>query len=48
MVLMFASMIPIYGGAARKRAFEYTALLIFGAATLAWWWFLAWLFWNAI
>ena len=43
MVLMFASMIPIYGGAVRKRAFAYTALLILGAVTLAWWCFLAWL-----
>ena len=42
-VLMFASMIPIYGGAVRKRAFAYTALLILGAVTLAWWCFLAWL-----
>jgi K+-transporting ATPase A subunit len=43
MVLMVASMIPIYGGAVRKRAFAYTVLLIFVAVTLAWWWFLAWL-----
>jgi hypothetical protein len=43
MVLMFASMIPIYGGAVRKRAFAYTAILVFVAVTLAWWWFLAWL-----
>jgi hypothetical protein len=48
LALMYASMIPIYGGAVRKRAFAYTALLVFGAVTLAWWWFLAWLFWNAI
>jgi hypothetical protein len=48
MVLMFASMIPIYGGAVRKRAFAYTALLIFGAVTLAWWWFLAWFVWHVI
>ena len=48
LALMFASMIPIYGGAVRKRAFAYTALLVFGAVTLAWWWFLAWLFWNGI
>ena len=47
-VLMFASMIPIYGGAVRKRAFAYTALLIFGAVTLAWWGFLAWLIWRVI
>ena len=47
LALMYASMIPIYGGAVR-RAFAYTALLVFGAVTLAWWWFLAWLFWNAI
>jgi hypothetical protein len=48
LALMYASMIPIYGGALRKRAFAYTALLVFGAVTLAWWWLLAWLFWNAI
>jgi hypothetical protein len=48
LALMYASMIPIYGGAVRKRAFAYTALLVFGAVTLAWWWFLAWLFWNGI
>ena len=46
MVLMFASMIPIYGGAVRKRAFAYTALLILGAVTLAWWCFLAWFIWH--
>ena len=38
---MFASMIPIYGGAAQKRA----ALLVFGAVTLA---CLAWLIWHVI
>ena len=27
MVLMFASMIPLYGGAVRKRAFAYTGRL---------------------
>src|SRR5436190_1522611 len=48
MVLMFASMIPIYGGAVRKRAFAYTALLVFAAVTLAWWGFLAWLIWRVI
>jgi hypothetical protein len=48
LALMYASMMPIYGDAVRKRAFAYTALLVFGAVTLAWWWFLAWLFWNAI
>jgi hypothetical protein len=48
MVLMFASMIPIYGGAVRKRAFTYTALLLVGAVTLAWWWFLARLIWHLI
>jgi hypothetical protein len=48
LALMYASLIPIYGGAVRKRAFAYTALLVFGAVTLVWWWFLAWLFWNAI
>jgi hypothetical protein len=37
MVLMFASTIPIYWGAVRKRAFAYTAFLIFVAVTLAWW-----------
>ena len=48
MVLMFASVIPIYWGAVRKRAFAYTALLIFTAVTLAWWWFLAWFVWHVI
>jgi hypothetical protein len=46
LALMYASMIPIYGGALRKRAFAYTALLVFAAVTLAWWWFLAWLIWH--
>ena len=31
LALMYASMIPIYGGAVRKRAFAYTALLFFAA-----------------
>jgi hypothetical protein len=47
---MFASMIPIYGRAVRgnlARLFAYVALLFFGAVTLAWWGFLAWLFWRA-
>ena len=41
LAFMFASMIPIYGGAAQKRA----ALLVFGAVTLA---CLAWLIWHVI
>jgi hypothetical protein len=48
MVLMFASMTPLYGGAVRKRAFAYTALLVFAAVTLAWWGFLAWFIWHVI
>jgi hypothetical protein len=48
MVIMFASMIPIYWGAVRKRAFAYTVLLVFVAVTLAWWGFLAWLIWRVI
>ena len=51
LVLMFASMIPIYGRAVRGnlvRAFAYVALLVFGTATLAWWGVLAWLIWRVI
>jgi hypothetical protein len=48
---MFASVIPIYGRAVRgnlARLFAYTALLVFGAMTLAWWGVLAWLIWRVI
>ena len=48
---MFASVIPIYGRAVRgnlARLFAYVALLVFGAVTLAWWGFLAWLIWHVI
>jgi hypothetical protein len=53
---MFASMIPIYWRAVRKsvkypklaRLFTFAALLVFGAVTLAWWGFLAWLIWPVI
>jgi hypothetical protein len=48
---MFASVIPIYGRAVwgnLARLFTYAALLVFGAVTLAWWGFLAWLIWHAI
>jgi hypothetical protein len=48
---MFASVIPIYGRAGRgnlARLFAYTALLVFGAVTFAWWGFLAWLIWHVI
>jgi hypothetical protein len=51
LALMFASVIPIYGRAVRNnlaRLFAYTALLVLGAATLAWWGFLAWLIWRVI
>jgi hypothetical protein len=74
LTLMFASMIPIYWPARRKRALTRSAttaprpdlgsrwsarqvattsiafvtLLVFGAVTLAWWWFLAWLIWRVI
>jgi hypothetical protein len=51
LALMFASMIPIYGRAVRRnlaRLFAYAALLVFGAVTLAWWGFLAWLIWRVI
>ena len=51
LALMFASMIPIYGGAVRgnlARLFACAALLIFAAVTLAWWGFLAWLIWHVI
>src|SRR5262249_55239651 len=30
------------------RLFTFTALLVFGAVTLAWWGFLAWLFWRGV
>src|ERR1700751_1083122 len=51
LALMFASVIPIYGRAVRgnlARLFTYAALLVFGAVTLAWWGFLAWLIWHGI
>ena len=49
LALMFASVIPIYGRAVHlARFFAYTALLVFGAVTLAWWGFLAWLIWHVI
>jgi hypothetical protein len=86
LALMFASMIPIYWRAGRKRGpssaggdgdrepsdicktgmisrraglisnvrsylarlFVFAALLVFGAVTLAWWGFLAWLIWHVI
>jgi hypothetical protein len=47
LALMFASMIPIYGRAVRKRA-QLGSLLVLGAVTLAWWGFLAWLIWRVI
>jgi len=49
MVLMFASMIPIYGRAVRgnlARLFPFALFLVLAAATLAWWGFLAWLIWR--
>jgi hypothetical protein len=30
------------------RLFAFAALLVFGAVTLAWWGFLAWLIWRVI
>ena|SRR5438128_2345672 len=63
LALMFASMVPIYWPAGRKRAlgattssrpdpgarlFAYAALPVFGAVTLAWWGFLAWLISHVI
>jgi hypothetical protein len=51
LALMFASVIPIYGRAARAnlaRLLAYVALLVFGVVTLAWWGFLAWLIWRVI
>jgi hypothetical protein len=51
LALMFASVIPIYGHAVwdnLARLFAYVALLVFGAVTLAWWGFLAWLIWRVI
>jgi hypothetical protein len=49
MVLMFASMIPIYGRAVRgnlARLFTFALFLVLAAVTLAWWGFLAWLIWH--
>ena len=46
MVLMFASMIPIYGSAIRSNSaciFACVALLIFATVTVGWWGVLAWL-----
>jgi hypothetical protein len=51
LALMFASVIPIYGRAVRgnlARLFAYTALLVFGVVTIAWWGLLAWLIWRVI
>ena len=51
LALMLASVIPIYWRAVRgnlARLFAYVALLVFGAVTLAWWGFLAWLIWHEI
>jgi hypothetical protein len=51
LALMYASMIPIYGGAVRgnlPRLFAFAAALVFAAVTLAWWGFLAWLIWRVI
>jgi hypothetical protein len=51
MTLMFASVIPIYGGAVwgnRARLFAFAALLVVAAVTFAWWGFLAWLVWHWI
>jgi hypothetical protein len=31
-----------------SAAVTVTALLVFGAVTLAWWWFLAWLIWHLV
>jgi hypothetical protein len=51
LVLMFASVIPIYERAVRgnlARLSAYVTLLVFGAVTLAWWGFLAWLIGRVI
>ena len=51
MGLMFASVIPIYGGAVwrnRARVFHFAALMVVAAVALAWWGFLAWLAWHWI
>ena len=51
LALIFASVIPIYGRAVwgnLARLFAFAALLVFGAVTLAWWGFLAWLIWRAV
>jgi hypothetical protein len=48
LALMFAS---VNGRAVRgnlARLFAYTALLVFGAVTIAWWGVLAWLIWRVI
>jgi len=51
LALIFASVIPIYGRAVwgnLARLFAFAALLVFGAVTLAWWGFLAWLIRHVI
>ena len=45
LVLTFASVIPTLPWA---RIFPFAVLLVFGAVTLAWWGFLAWLVWHVI
>jgi hypothetical protein len=48
LALMFASVIPIYGRVVRGNLARLFAYTIFGAVTLAWWVFLAWLIWRVI
>ena len=51
LALMFASVIPIYWRAVRDNLARFSAslaLLVFGAVSLAWWGFLAWLIWRVI
>jgi hypothetical protein len=45
LALMFVSAIPTLPWA---RLFPFAAFLVFGAVTLAWWWFLARLIWRLI
>ena len=47
LALMFASMIPTLP-LPWACLFASAALLVFGAVTLAWWGFLAWLVWRVI
>jgi hypothetical protein len=51
MALIFASMMPLYGGAVwvnRARLFTFAAVLVLSTVTFAWWGFLGWFIWHVI